>query len=311
MNVTTGGSLEIEDLLVQARGRHPARVAEHAGLGRPGRAGGVDQRRQIAGVDLGHALVDRAGIDVGAGRAELLEREGAGGLAGEQDRMEQLGAAVPHLRDLRELLRVLAEHEPAPGVAEHVLALLRGVGVVDRRGRGAGAHHAGVRDRPLGTRVGQDRDAVAVLDAERDQPARDALGALAELAVAEVDPAAALLPAEGGGVRARPARGGVRGALRAAAEHLAERAGVGGPLSGGVLEGRHGHTPTGTPPEGGVAAGGPGGITRVTSSSVRGATAATSCGGRARPPRRAAAPAARSARRARSRSRRRRRTPAR
>ena len=79
MNVTTGGPRD-RDLLVQARRRDPARVAEHAGLGRPGGAGGVHQRRQIAGVDPGHALVDRAGIDACAGRAELLERRARRGL---------------------------------------------------------------------------------------------------------------------------------------------------------------------------------------------------------------------------------------
>ena len=251
MNVTTGGRSRSRTCSYWRAVAIQLAWAEHAGLGRPGRAGGVHQRRQVAGADLGHALVDRAGIDVLPGLAELLERERAGALPGEQDRVEQLGAAVADLRDLRELVRVLAEHEPAPGVAEHVLALLRGVGVVDRRGRGAGAHHAGVRERPLGTRVGEDRDPVAALDAERDQPARDALRPLAELTVAEIDPAPALLPAEGGAVRARPPRGGVRGAPRAAAGiSPSVRAWVDRSVAVCVKVVMI-RTPTGTPPAGG------------------------------------------------------------
>jgi len=99
-----------------------------------------------------------------------------------QRRPSVLRALLAHLDDLRELLCVLAEHQATIGVLEDVLALLRGIAVVDRSYDRAGAESAKVGQRPFRTRAGEDRDAVARMYAKGDQTTRDFAQAVANSA---------------------------------------------------------------------------------------------------------------------------------
>ena len=83
------------------------------------------------------------------------------------------GQCPTHPLDLRELLGVLTEHQPAAGVLEDVPALLRRIAVVDRRDHPSGAQGTKIDQCPLRTRTSQDRDALARAHAQRDQAARD------------------------------------------------------------------------------------------------------------------------------------------
>ena len=94
------------------------------------------------------------------------------------DHVLELRALAANALDLLELAGVLAKDHAGSGVGEHVLALLGGVRVVDRRHDRTGAERAHVDERPFGSRVGENRHAIAGLEAQRDQPARNvALGA--------------------------------------------------------------------------------------------------------------------------------------
>ena len=102
--------------------------------------------------------------------------------------MRERRAPRPDLGDLRRLLGVLAEDRARPRVLEHVQALLGRVGGIDRDHDRRGAHGADVGERPFRPRVGEDRHAVAALDAERHEPARDLTSGGAERGIGDVDP---------------------------------------------------------------------------------------------------------------------------
>jgi hypothetical protein len=78
---------------------------------------------------------------------------------------------------------------PSFSALEDVLALLGGVGLVDRNDRGARAQRAQVNQRPLRPGAGEDRDVVAALDAQRREPACDLAHGSAELGVGDRLPA--------------------------------------------------------------------------------------------------------------------------
>ncbi len=172
--------------------RDEVAVGEHAALRRPGRAGGVDDRRDVVGADRGNARVEVGVGDLRAGRAQLVERHRAAALALEAQHVLEAGQRVADLGELRELALVLAEEHAGARVVEHVLALLRRVGLVDRHHDCAGADRAEVGERPLGTRVGEDRDAIAWRDAEADQALRDGPHVGPELRIGGALPAAVL-----------------------------------------------------------------------------------------------------------------------
>src|SRR5207244_13048257 len=101
------------------------------------------------------------------------------------------------LTDLRQLLLVLDEDGARLGVVEHVVALLRGVGLVDRdRGR-AGGQDREVGVGPLRARVAEDRDTVTLADAEADEPPPNLADDLTQLLESDVDPVVAHLVAKG------------------------------------------------------------------------------------------------------------------
>ena len=148
--------------------------------------------------DGADALVELGGVVRAAALAQRVERDRVADVAGRVDHDDRLerGQVVADLADLRDLRGVLADDRARLGVARHPLALLGGVGRVDRHDDGARGRDAEVRVRPLGTGGAEDRDAVARGDAEVDQPAADLRDDLAELGVADVVPAAVTLEAD-------------------------------------------------------------------------------------------------------------------
>ena len=184
-------------------------VREQAPLGRPRGAGGVDVKADVL---RGDGLV--AGRPLGiVAAAPALAQSVQGDRVTEvrvarvhHDHVPQLRAAVLDLADLGELSGVLDEDRARVGVLEDVLALLRGVRLVDRDERGAGGEDAEAGIAPLGTGVGEDRDLLARLDTEIHQAQRDLLDDLAELGVRDVDPLLADLVAQRGRIRVLPYR---------------------------------------------------------------------------------------------------------
>ena len=90
--------------------------------------------------------------------------------------------------DLRQLLCVLDEHRPRPGVMQHVVALLRRVRLIDRHDNRARGKGRKTRVRPLRPRVRQDRNPVSRLDAQIDEPKRQLPHHPLELLVGDVNP---------------------------------------------------------------------------------------------------------------------------
>ena len=181
-------------------------VAQHRALGRPGRARGVDQDRQIVrSGELDHPL-ERAGVlrlVADADLQEVLEGhhllvlEGVQPLGIEDDDLHELGTAGAYREDLVELLLVRGEEEARAAVVHDVLDLLGGVGRVDPVRDGADRERPEVRVEPFRAVVGHDRDHVAGAQAERDQAQADVLRPLAVLAPADRAPDAEVLLAHG------------------------------------------------------------------------------------------------------------------
>ena len=72
--------------------------------------------------------------------------------------------------DLLALQRVLAQDADRLGVVDHVGDVLRGAVHVDRRADGADEAEREVEEHPFETRRGEDREGVALLDPEGQQP---------------------------------------------------------------------------------------------------------------------------------------------
>ena len=132
-----------------------------------------------------HSAASRA---VAAG-GQVLERDRVVAGAGHPHDVLEQRQLVADGADLLHLLVVLDHDDLGVGVLQHVLALLGRVGLVDRHDDGAGRERGEVEVGPLGAGVGEDRDLVALGDAEVDQAERERADGLLHLVEAAVDPA--------------------------------------------------------------------------------------------------------------------------
>ena len=123
-----------------------------------------------------------------AGLDQLVHRDRAAARALHANYLLELGDPVPDFVDLGQLLGVLYDNRLRIRVLDHVLALLGRVGLVDRDDGGAHAEGGEVEVGPLRTGVGEDRDLVALLDAELDQAQGELPDDLPDFAVGLGDP---------------------------------------------------------------------------------------------------------------------------
>ena len=146
-------------------------VRQHRALGRPGRAGGVDEDRQLLGPRARDQLLPQVGIGLVVGAAELeqlVERhdhrvvEVGQALHVEDEDLDEVGAALADLEELVELLLVLDEQEAGAAVVQDVLDLLGRIGRIDAVADAAHApwcpcRHRAIpaRSRPAPTRPGR------------------------------------------------------------------------------------------------------------------------------------------------------------
>src|SRR4029453_3356721 len=101
--------------------------------------------------------------------------------------------------------RVLDEDADRLGVVEDVLAVLRRAVRVDRRADRADVCEGEVEERPLQARLAEDRERVALADAERQQAVRELVDRRGGLGPRDRPPAALAFPERGG--RRRPRAG--------------------------------------------------------------------------------------------------------
>jgi hypothetical protein len=132
-----------------------------------------------------------------AERIDLRRRLLAGRRVDHDDRA-QARHPLADRGDLRQLGGVLAHDRAGVGVGDDPMALLGRVGLVDRHDHRADRGRGEVGIRPLGTGVGEDAHALAVLDAEIDQPERHLAHDLVQLGERDVPPLAVALVANGG-----------------------------------------------------------------------------------------------------------------
>jgi hypothetical protein len=171
----------------------PAGVQQLDALGPPGRAGGVDERCQVVGLDVGDEPVDELRVGrqrLGAGLLQLGQghlRRGGGRVGGAVDqdhvrhRRQVTGGELPGLYG------VFRDHHGRAGVGHDVAGVL-GLGRrVDGGGGRASAHDAEVGDDPVQPRVGDDRHAVLAAHADAVQAGGDGLRAGADLAPGQPD----------------------------------------------------------------------------------------------------------------------------
>ena len=138
-----------------------------------------------------HSAASRAG----AAGGEVLERDRVLAGAGHPHHLLEQRQLVADGADLLHLLVVLDHDDLGVGVLQHVLALLGRVGLVDRHDHRAGRERGEIEVGPLGAGVGEDRDLVALGDAEVDQAEGERAHGLQHLVEAAVDPLLALLEA--------------------------------------------------------------------------------------------------------------------
>ena len=121
---------------------------------------------------------------------EVVERQHAGPprVGVEGDDVAQRGQALADGEDLLELGRGRNQHRGRAGIAEDVLGLAGGKGRIDRH-VGAARREAGVvGDRPLRAVFRQDRDPVAVADAQLAQAEAGRLHPFGQVAIAQLEP---------------------------------------------------------------------------------------------------------------------------
>ena len=131
-------------------------VEDHAGLGRAGRPGRVDEREEVVVADLGARLVQGARVSrcvLAAERAKLVEC---------LERVDVLGARG---LDLGELLVVFDQAADDVRVLEDVTGLGRGAGRIDRRRDGSDLGEGEVEEHPLEPGPREDPEGIALLDA--------------------------------------------------------------------------------------------------------------------------------------------------
>ena len=203
-------------------------MRDHAALGWARGSRRVDERADVVGADRVVALLPIGVGARGAALGERVERDRVAGLAVHEDQVLELRALIADPANLLELLVVLDHHRDGVGVLEHVLALLRRVRLVDRDDRGAGRERGEVEVGPLGPRVREDRDLVALLDPQAHQPERELADDLADLGVGLRDPDARVILVDDGPLGAVLAHGG--------GEQVGERLGAGRRLGRGSLD---------------------------------------------------------------------------
>jgi hypothetical protein len=170
---------EADQLVVGAAALRDVAVGDLHALGRAGRAGGVDQREDVVGLD---GAPRRLEVEVVlAALGELVERQPAlGRVAVDDDHVLERVVALGHGQQPVEE-GLLGDHDRVAGVADEVLDLLGRVGVVDREGGRAEVHGGRVGHVKLGPVCQHQREGVAAAYPERGEPARDVLHALAVL----------------------------------------------------------------------------------------------------------------------------------
>ena len=144
---------------------HDVAVAEHAALRPAGRAGGVDDLREVAGApapapffDLLWRHLHAAGHDLGQAAAAV-----------DLPHVGQCGQAGPHRGDHLGVLVGLHHGGSRTGVTQDPLDLLERGSGVDRDGDGAGGQDRVVQQRPFEPGTRHQRHPVTRLDAGGDQ----------------------------------------------------------------------------------------------------------------------------------------------
>ena len=183
-----------------------------------------------SGRDRLPAPLPLGGVAAGAAGGEVVEGDRVVAGAGHPHHVLEQRQLVAHGADLLQLLVVLDDDDLGVGVLEHVLALLGRVGLVDRHDGGADRERGEVEVGPLGAGVGEDRDLVALGDAEVDQAEGELAHRLLDLDEAALDPPLAVLELD---------RRGAAVHLRGSRQQVRERGRFGSPLlHGGESSGR-------------------------------------------------------------------------
>ena len=184
----------------------------HRALGRPGRAGRVDQNGEVVGAaTCKHFVPQRlAALHVVAPqRHELRKRhhhrigKAAQALHVEHHDALQGGATRPAGQDLVELLLVFREQHPGSGIPDEIFHLWRRIGRIDAGRDAAGAENADVGEHPFRHGIGHDGSDIARSEADRVQRIGDLPRNLQPLAPADRLPDAEFLLADRGTIAAR------------------------------------------------------------------------------------------------------------
>ena len=175
---------ELDHVPRHARRGHDVAVHELHALRRAGRAGGVDQRQHVLGVDRPPV---RLGVEIRIRALDLVPADGA--LAPcplEHDHRLQRRELGPRRQEPLDE-RLLDDRHARLGVADDERDLLRRVRRVDRERRRAQRHHREVGDVELRPVAQHQRHAVAARDAALRQPAGERVDAIAQLRPGEAD----------------------------------------------------------------------------------------------------------------------------
>ena len=196
-------------------------VGLHDALRRPRGAGGVDDRGQVVGLRAGQARGQRAGVLRGVVATEAAQHRPRhdhlgrlrGLVARDHDDVLEPRRLVTRLEHLGELPRVLHDDRPRAGVVDDVGDEVRRVGRIHRNRDAARAEDREVGLHPFGPARREQRDGVAGLAAERDQPERYLAHDLAHLAPRQRRPRAVTL---------EHLRGAIGALLHPAPEHRSQ-----------------------------------------------------------------------------------------
>src|SRR3989441_5941077 len=218
-----------EDAVVGRRGKalprdhdgvREIRAGKHRALGRPGRPRRVDEHRRLAEGALIDEALEAPGVRLPPKTLDLLVGDeppvavAAQALGIDVDDPLERGAVVGDAERFIHLLLVLGHDEARPGVREQVLDLGGRARRVDAHRRRADADRADLGEEPLRPVLRVDRDAIAGLEAERDEaePERARAGVVVGPGVLAPDPEALLAQRDmGRALAAAPAeRGGER-----------------------------------------------------------------------------------------------------
>ena len=173
-------------------------VRQLARLRRPSRPRRVEHQAPGLRRDAGDALLKRGLCPPSPPLAQRSKRDRVpvGVRRVDHDHELQLRQVRRNGADLRQLLGVLYEHRPSPGVTQHVVALLRRVRLIDRHDNRAGGKRRKTRIGPFRPRVRQDRNPVSRLNPQIDEPKRQLPHHLVEPLVRDLNPLAVNLVRE-------------------------------------------------------------------------------------------------------------------